>query len=64
MQAIQVPTGSAPPAFNVVGTSGANQLAGAIASQQQQPVKAFVVSNDVTTAQELDRNIVSGATIG
>jgi hypothetical protein len=55
---------SAPPAFNVVGTSGANQLAGAIASQQQQPVKAFVVSNDVTTAQELDRNIVSGATIG
>jgi len=59
---IQAP--SAPPAFNVVGTSGANQLAGAIASQQQQPVKAFVVSNDVTTAQELDRNIVSGATIG
>jgi hypothetical protein len=55
---------SAPPAFNIVGTSGANQLAGAIASQQQQPVKAFVVSNDVTTAQELDRNIVSGATIG
>ena len=60
--AIQAP--SAPPAFNVVGTSGANQLAGAIATQQQQPVKAFVVSNDVTTAQELDRNIVSGATIG
>lgn len=55
---------STPPAFNVVGTSGANQLAGAIASQQQQPVKAFVVSNDVTTAQELDRNIVTGATIG
>jgi hypothetical protein len=59
---IQAP--SAPPQFNVVGTSGANQLAGAIASQQQQPVKAFVVSNDVTTAQELDRNIVTGATIG
>ena len=55
---------STPPAFNVVGTSGANQLAGAIAGQQQQPVKAFVVSNDVTTAQELDRNIVTGATIG
>ncbi len=64
IQTPQVPTGSAPPAFNVVGTSGSNQLAGAIASQQQQPVKAFVVSNDVTTAQELDRNIVSGATIG
>ena len=64
IQTPQIPTGSAPPAFNVVGTSGANQLAGAIASQQQQPVKAFVVSNDVTTAQELDRNIVTGATIG
>ena len=64
IQTPQVPTGSAPPAFNVVGTSGSNQLAGAIATQQQQPVKAFVVSNDVTTAQELDRNIVSGATIG
>jgi len=27
------------------------------------PVKAFVVSNDVTTAQGLERNIVDGATI-
>ena len=43
-----------PPAFNVVGTTGENQLATAIAGQQQQPVKAFVVSNDVSTAQELD----------
>ncbi len=53
-----------PPAFNVVGTTGENQLATAIAGQQQQPVKAFVVSNDVSTAQELDRNIVQGASIG
>ena len=58
------PIGSAPPAFNVVGASGANQLATAIAGQQQQPVKAFVVSGDVSTAQELDRNIVKGAEIG
>jgi hypothetical protein len=64
IQTPQIPTASVPPSFNVVGTSGANQLAGAIAGQQQQPVKAFVVSNDVTTAQELDRNIVTGATIG
>lgn len=55
---------SAPPAFNVVGASATNQLASVISDQTQQPVKAFVVSNDVTTAQELDRNIVSGATIG
>jgi len=57
-------TPSAPPAFNVVGASGANQLATAIAGQQEQPVKAFVVSGDVSTAQELDRNIVQGAAIG
>ena len=55
--------GSLPPAFNVVGASGTNQLADAIAGQQEQPVKAFVVSGDVSTAQELDRNIVQGATI-
>ena len=54
----------APPAFNVVGAGGINQLATAIGEQQQQPVKAFVVSNDVSTAQELDRNIVQGAAIG
>jgi hypothetical protein len=56
--------GSLPPAFNVVGAGGINQLATAIGEQQQQPVKAFVVSNDVSTAQELDRNIVQGAAIG
>ena len=55
---------SIPPAFNVVGASGTNQLAEAIGGQSQQPVKAFVVSNDVSTAQELDRNIVKGASLG
>jgi hypothetical protein len=55
---------SIPPAFNIVGASGTNQLAEAIGGQAQQPVKAFVVSNDVSTAQELDRNIVEGASIG
>ena len=62
IQAPQIP--SAPPAFNVVGASGANQLATAIAGQQQQPLKTFVVSDDVSTAQELDRKIIKGATIG
>ena len=52
------------PAFNIVGASETNQLASVIGEQQQQPVQAFVVSNDVTTAQELDRNIIEGATIG
>tara|TARA_R110000803_G_scaffold14328_4_gene39784 strand:- start:1585 stop:3735 length:2151 start_codon:yes stop_codon:yes gene_type:complete len=52
-----------PPEFNTVGASDTNQLASAIGQQEQQPIKAFVVSNDVTTAQGLERNIVSGATL-
>lgn len=52
-----------PPAFNVVGASDTNQLADAIGGQSQEPVRAFVVSNDVTTAQSMDRNIVDGASI-
>ena len=58
------PSISKPPAFNVVGASETNQLAGAIGSQTQQPVQAFVVANAVTTAQSLERNIIEGASIG
>ena len=54
---------STPPAFNVVGASGTNQLASAIGGQSQEPVKAYVVSGDVTSAQSMDRNIVEGASI-
>ena len=57
------PTPSAPPAFNVVGQGETSQLADAIGSQASEPVRAYVVSNDVTTAQGLERNIVEGATI-
>ena len=52
-----------PPAFNIVGSSGETQLADAIGGQTQRPSRAYVVSNDVTTAQELDRNIIEGASI-
>mgnify|MGYP003673257495 CR=1 FL=1 len=54
---------SIPAAFNVVGTTGTNQLADAIGGQTQAPVKAYVVSGDVTTSQSLDRNIVESATL-
>jgi len=54
---------SIPPAFNVVGASDTNQLATAIGGQSQKPVQAYVVSNDVSTAQEMDRNIIEGASI-
>lgn len=46
------------PQFNVVGDSGINQLA-----QLQQPTQAFVVSGEVTSAQALDRNRVTNATL-
>ncbi len=58
-----VSTPSQPPSFNVVGASDTNQLADAIGSQAQEPTRAYVVSNDVTTAQSMDRNIVDGASI-
>lgn len=53
---------AAAPSFNVVGTSGQNQIAQSLGNQA--PVKAYVVSNDVTSAQSLDRNIVKTATLG
>jgi hypothetical protein len=54
---------SQPPAFNLVGAAAGNQLAETIAGQNERPVKAFVTSQDVTTAQSLERNIVEGASI-
>ena len=54
---------SQPPSFNVVGTTETSQLADAVAGQEQQPVQAYVVANDVTTAQSLENNIVEGATL-
>jgi hypothetical protein len=51
------------PDFNVVGASGMNQLAETIAGAQSKPQRAYVVANDVTTAQGMDRNIVEGASI-
>ena len=51
-----------PPQFNLVGTSGTNQLAESINKQQNEPVKAYVVSDDITTAQSLDRNRINNST--
>ncbi len=52
------------PSFNIVGAAPENQLAQAIGEQEEKPIKAFVVSNEVTNAQSLERNIVESATIG
>lgn len=50
---------SATPQFNTIGSSGINQLA----QLQQQPVQAYVVSGEVTSAQALDRNRIQNATL-
>ena len=52
------------PDFNVVGASPINQLAEAIGGQQQQPVRAYVVAEEVTSAQELERNRIRTAALG
>jgi len=49
----------AAPQFNTIGSSGINQLA----QLQQQPVQAYVVSGEVTSAQALDRNRIQNATL-
>lgn len=55
-------TPSLPPQFSTVGATGTNQLAELLGNQP--PPRAFVVSGDVSTAQELDRNIVTSASLG
>jgi hypothetical protein len=52
------------PDFNVVGASETSQLAQTVAGQQAKPVKAFVVGKDISTQQELDRNITNTASLG
>jgi hypothetical protein len=56
--------GSAPaaPQFNIVGQNPNNQLAATIAGQQGQPIRAYVVGQEVTTQQSLDRQIRNTAT--
>ena len=51
-----------PPQFNIVGQSGTNQLAQSIGARQGQPIQAYVVGNEVTTQQALDRSRVTTAT--
>jgi len=55
-----VPT---PPQINTVGASGINQLAETINAQTKQPLKAYVVAGEVTSAQSLERNAVKEASI-
>jgi hypothetical protein len=48
------------PSFNLVQGTGANQIASSLGGQNQ-PIQAYVVSSNVTTAQALERNIISNS---
>ena len=50
--------------FNLVGSTGVNQLAEGIGGQFGQPIQAYVVSSQMTSQQQLDGIIQSNATIG
>jgi hypothetical protein len=52
------------PAFNVVGATQTSQLAQTIAGSEDKPLRAYVVASDVSTAQELERSTIEGASIG
>ena len=54
-------TERAEPSFNIVGRSNDNLLINAIQAQFGKPLKAYVVSRDVTTQQQLDGMIVGQA---
>ena len=51
------------PDFNIIGSTGVNQLADAIGGTTGQSVKAYVVSSDITNQQALDRSINESAQI-
>ena len=51
------------PNFNIVGNSSENQLATSLGNQEQAPIKTYVVSENVTSAQSLDRNRIDTASI-
>jgi hypothetical protein len=56
--------GGRSPNFNTVGGSQTNQLANSIAGQNQKPVKAYVVSTDMTNEQQLDRKAKTKSSFG
>ena len=60
---ISAPTAQSP-SFNIVGQGEGSQIASALGQQQQQPIQAYVVSQDVTSAQSLENGIIQGATLG
>ena len=52
----------AAPSFNLVQGSATNQIANSL-QRSNEPIKAFVVSKDMTNKQELDRTIQQGSVL-
>ena len=47
-----------------MGATQESQLAQAISGADSKPLKAFVVASDISTAQELERSTIEGASMG
>ena len=60
----QAPTAQPNLNFNLVGQSGVNQLAAAVGSQFNQPIRAYVVGSEVNSAQEMERKRIRTASFG
>jgi hypothetical protein len=57
--------GGQAPSFNVVGTGGVTQSQFQESLQAEDtPIRAYVVSGDVTSSQEFDRNVEDSSSIG
>ena len=52
------------PVFNVVGQSNVDQLGRAISEARNEPLRAYVVERDITSAQQLENQIAQTASIG
>lgn len=52
------------PVFNVVGQSNVDQLGRSIATARQEPLKAYVVESEITSAQQLENARLQQASIG
>ena len=50
--------------FNLVGSTGVNQLAQGVGSKFNEPVQAYVVSSQMTSQQQLDTTIQTQASLG
>ena len=49
--------------FNVVGDSGIDTLADSISSQQNQPVRAYITQQDITTSAQMERETRNSSTV-